>query len=509
MNDKEAIAKEYKEHKVNSILHKSSLLMLFMLVVLLYFLYSDLYIRDVPIGGWIFLRILPITLGIIFLAFSITPIRKKRRIMLAAYFTMLSSLMLMMLGITIRTYQTELFSSSIFGIIIIIFAIFMLAKTGYKTLVALYSIPILLIIAYHIIFQIEISTKELADYGNPGVILLGALILAHLQERMRFKEFSLNYTLNLEKNRSEKLYHEVLKKTKSLEEANIDLEQKTHEIEAQRDEILSQRDLVIEQKKHIEKQNENLSDSIAYAQKIQQAVLPKTDKLYENNNGPKDFFILYKPKDLVSGDFYWADQVNEKLIIAVADCTGHGVPGAFLSMLGVSFLNEIINRQKELKANQILNQLRTYVKATLKQTGKRFETRDGMSMGLIILDMVNMEMQYSGAYIPLYLYRNGQSIVYKADRNPIGIHHKEIESFTNHSIQLQNNDSLYLFTDGYIDQFNEQGLEKFKNSRFKSLIGEVCKMPMSIQKEKLEASFASWKGNHEQIDDVTVIGLRV
>ena len=277
----------------------------------------------------------------------------------------------------------------------------------------------------------------------------------------------------------------------------------------QRDEILSQRDLVIEQKKHIEKQNENLSDSIAYAQKIQQAVLPKTDKLYENNNGPKDFFILYKPKDLVSGDFYWADQVNEKLIVAVADCTGHGVPGAFLSMLGVSFLNEIINRQKELKANQILNQLRTYVKATLKQTGKRFETRDGMSMGLIILDMVNMEMQYSGAYIPLYLYRNGQSIIYKADRNPIGIHHKEIESFTNHKIQLKSNDALYLFTDGYIDQFNEQGLEKYKYSRFKSLIAEVCKMPMSIQKEKLEASFTSWKGNHEQIDDVTVIGLRV
>lgn len=193
----------------------------------------------------------------------------------------------------------------------------------------------------------------------------------------------------------------------------------------------------------------------------------------------------------------------------MADCTGHGVPGAFLSMLGVSFLNEIINRQKELSANQILNQLRTYVKNTLKQTGQKYEARDGMNMGLVIINHKQNTLQYAGAYIPLYLYRNKQRTVINADRNPIGIHYKEIESFTNHSIDIQANDTLYLFTDGYADQFNSTGNKKFKRSGLNALLTEICELPMSKQKTILENSFIEWKGNYEQIDDVTVVGLKL
>ncbi len=509
MSEKETLLEEYKAYKVNNILHKSFLIVLFVLVILLYFLYSDIYIRDVPLGTWIVLRILPISLSILFLALSISPIRKNKKIILYSYYALLSSLMLMMLGITIRTYQSELFSSSIFGIIIIVFAIFMLAKTGYKTLLILYVIPIILIVAYHFLNQIQVSAKELADYGNPAVILIGALILSHVQERMRFKEFSLNYNLNKEKNRSDTLYREVLKNTENLEEANVNLEHKTHEIEAQRDEILSQRDLVIDQKQHIERQNSIMSDSISYAQKIQQAVLPNFDSLKFKRKYLSDSFIVYRPKDQVSGDFYWADQINGNMIIAVADCTGHGVPGAFLSMLGVSFLNEIVNRQKEVSPNQILNQLRNYVKGTLKQTGERFEARDGMSMGLIMISPDRKLLQFAGSYIPLYIYRNKQCIIYKADRNPIGIHHKEIESFTNHRINIEANDTLYLFTDGYADQFNASLTEKFKISRFKKLLTEICDLPLSKQKAILENRFVEWKGDNEQIDDVTVVGLRL
>ncbi len=385
----------------------------------------------------------------------------------------------------------------------------MLAKSGYKTLLTLYIVPIALITVYHLVFSIGVSAKELADFGNPAVILLGALLLAHIQERMRFKQFILNFNLTQERNRSEELYNEVLKKTENLEEANVNLEQKNYEIEAQRDEILSQRDLVIEQNTQIEKQNRYLADSIIYAQKIQQAVLPNLDRLKQKYSHLSDFFILHKPKDKVSGDFYWADQVNENLIIAVADCTGHGVPGAFLSMLGVSFLNEIINRQKELSANQILNQLRTYVKTTLKQTGQKYEARDGMNMGLVIINHKQNTLQYAGAYIPLYLYRNKQRTVINADRNPIGIHYKEIESFTNHSIDIQANDTLYLFTDGYADQFNSTGNKKFKRSGLNALLTEICELPMSKQKTILENSFIDWKGNYEQIDDVTVVGLKL
>lgn len=509
MSEKETLLEEYKAYKVKNILHKSFLIVLFVLVILLYFLYSDIYIRDVPLGPWIILRTLPILLSILYLALSISPLRSNKRVMLYAYYALLSSLMLMMLGITIRTYQTELFSSSIFGIIIIIFTIFMLAKTGYKTLMLLYAIPIILIATYHFIFQIQVSTKELADYGNPAVIMLGALLLSQIQERMRFKEFSLNYNLSQEKIRSDKLYQEVLKNTENLEEANVNLEHKTHEIEAQRDEILSQRDLVIDQKLYIERQNRIMTDSISYAQKIQQAVLPNFDSLKYKQKYLSDSFIVYRPKDQVSGDFYWADQINGNMIIAVADCTGHGVPGAFLSMLGVSFLNEIINRQKEMLPAQILNQLRNYVKTTLKQTGERFEARDGMSMGLIMISPDRKLVQFAGSYIPLYIYRNKQCTIYKADRNPIGIHYNEIESFTNHTINIEANDTLYLFTDGYADQFNASLTEKFKISRFKKFLSEIYDLPLSKQKTILENRFDEWKGDNEQIDDVTVVGLRL
>ncbi len=253
-------------------------------------------------------------------------------------------------------------------------------------------------------------------------------------------------------------------------------------------------------------QKKQITDSIEYASRIQTAILPPGDfitKLIPQH------FIVFKPRDVVSGDFYWVAHKENKIIIAAVDCTGHGVPGAFLSMLGFAFLNEIVNKEVELKANIILNQLRNYVKKSLHQTGKVNETKDGMDAALCIIDKENQELQFSGAYNSLYLIRNKNLEQIKGDRMPIGIYVHEKESFTNHKIKLQKNDIIYLFTDGYSDQFGGINGKKFRNTPFKNILTAIHEKSMAEQKEILEETFLEWKGNREQIDDILIIGIRI
>ena len=253
-------------------------------------------------------------------------------------------------------------------------------------------------------------------------------------------------------------------------------------------------------------QKKQITDSIEYASRIQTAILPPGD--YISKIIP-DHFILYKPRDIVSGDFYWITHKDNKIVMAAVDCTGHGVPGAFMSMLGFAFLNEIVNKETELKASSILNQLRDYVKASLHQTGKEGEAKDGMDIALCVIDLDNLKMQYSGAYNPLYLIRNKEFISFKADRMPIGIHIIEKESFTNHEIEIQKGDIIYIFTDGYIDQFGGSNSRKFKLAPFKDLLISIKEKPMKEQKQILEQKFSDWRGSHEQIDDVLVMGIKI
>ena len=257
--------------------------------------------------------------------------------------------------------------------------------------------------------------------------------------------------------------------------------------------------------KEIESKNTLITDSIRYAESIQNAILP--DKEFMKKEMP-EHFVLFKPKDIVSGDFYWVKKIRNFLIIAAVDCTGHGVPGAFMSMLGTSFLNETVSKAKFDKANEILERLRKMVKISLKQTGKDIEQRDGMDMALCILDLDNKEMQYAGAYNPLYLIRNGELIEYKADRQPIGFHYVEKE-FTNHVIRLQEGDAIYIFSDGFYDQLGGELNKKFLSKNFKSLLLEINKESMDQQKDLLEKTLREWMKNMEQIDDILVMGIRV
>jgi ligand-binding sensor domain-containing protein/serine phosphatase RsbU (regulator of sigma subunit) len=270
------------------------------------------------------------------------------------------------------------------------------------------------------------------------------------------------------------------------------VKERTIEIEKQRDKIAEQ--------------NREITDSIMYAQRIQSAVLP--DMEYTRSILPQHF-IFFKPRDIVSGDFYWMTETSKDIIVAVADCTGHGVPGAFMSMLGVSLLNEIINVNREHTANEILESLRKNVKQTLSQRGKKDETRDGMDIALCIINFKERKVQFSGAYNSLLLVRNSDQILFKGDKMPIGIHVGKEKPFTNHNLKISRGDMLYLYTDGYADQFGGPEEKKFKSVTFRQLLLDIHNKPLEEQSQILDKTLEDWRGNLSQIDDILVMGLRV
>ena len=273
-------------------------------------------------------------------------------------------------------------------------------------------------------------------------------------------------------------------------------------------ELAVEQDLIAkisEQKDKIEKQQRELSESLHYASSIQSALLP--DIRYFNKLFPEGF-ILFRPRDIVSGDFYWYARQGTRIAITAADCTGHGVPGAFMSMLGISFLNEIVSTCIP-RANAILNRLRENVMKALHQTGEKAENKDGLDIALCVFDLDRMAMEFSGAFNPLYMIRKGVLRETRGDKMPIGINAVKEKSFTNHDIRLQKGDLIYLFSDGYADQFGGPEDKKFKYYNLKKLLVKVCHKPMEAQKKALESSFLRWKAENEQVDDVLIIGLKV
>ena len=226
-----------------------------------------------------------------------------------------------------------------------------------------------------------------------------------------------------------------------------------------------------------------------------------------------EHFILYKPRDIVSGDFYWIKQVKQYVVLVVADCTGHGVPGAFMSMLGMSNLNEIVQRREITQANQVLNELRKQIKYSLRQDGKRDESKDGIDMAICVLDLKSMKMQYAGANIPLYVIRDvkGRPELkeIKPDLMPLGYYQSKDISFVNHDIQLDKGDAFYMFSDGYADQKGGKDNKKFMSKNFKNLLLKIHDRSMHDQKEILDTTLSDWMGDHSQVDDILVLGVRV
>lgn len=292
----------------------------------------------------------------------------------------------------------------------------------------------------------------------------------------------------------------------TMRKKNTLLAHQKHEIEEKNEYLEQMNEEITTQKEMIEEKNTAITASITYAEKIQSAVLPPDDFFNENLN---DYFILFRPRDIVSGDFYWGSGKEGNLVIVAADCTGHGVPGAFMSMLGTAFLNEIVANTEHPESHEILNQLRRNVIEAMRQTGEEGEAKDGMDIALCILDYKKMKLQYSGAFNPLYYIRNSELIQIKADRMPIGIHQKEIAGFKKNELKIESGECFYMFSDGYADQFGGPEGKKFKNRAFQELLLANHQKSMIEQKKILEETFDNWKTGFEQIDDVLVIGIRI
>jgi sigma-B regulation protein RsbU (phosphoserine phosphatase) len=262
----------------------------------------------------------------------------------------------------------------------------------------------------------------------------------------------------------------------------------------------------------IEEKNKDIRDSINYAERIQQAILPPFEKIDKVLN---DYFILYKPKDIVSGDFYWHASVKttptdnspseQVVVLAAADCTGHGVPGALMSIIGNTILNQTVNNSAINSPADALTFLNKEITKTLNSI------KDGMDMSLCAINLKKMELQYAGANNPLYIVRNKKFIEIKADKQAIGADtdHSEIKIFTNHIIQLEKGDAIYMFTDGYADQFGGPFGKKFKYKKFQDLLIEIQDNSMKEQKYLLNYHHEQWKGELEQVDDILIIGIKV
>jgi serine phosphatase RsbU (regulator of sigma subunit) len=261
-------------------------------------------------------------------------------------------------------------------------------------------------------------------------------------------------------------------------------------------------------RKYIESQHTDLTKSINYAQRIQEALLPSEEllkQLFPNH------FILYRPRDIVSGDFYWTKHINNKSIIAIADCTGHGVPGAFMSLLGISFLNEITSKKTMLSAAQILEEMRKKVKNAFQQDSNNSHIRDGMDMVICIIDSETKELEFSGANNGIFIAKEDNSIMeIKGTRNPISDYPKE-KAFENHKTNLNDQDTVFMYSDGYFDQFGGPKKQKLTKKRFVELLTKCHKSGLTLNntRKEMESYLDSWQGEEIQVDDILVFGIKL
>lgn len=288
-------------------------------------------------------------------------------------------------------------------------------------------------------------------------------------------------------------------------ERTSEIMEKNTEIEQQLEEIAAQRDMLSATKLELERQNSNVTASINYAMRIQKAMLPQEDRI---QNVFKESFILFRPRDIVSGDFYWYTEIEGKKIFTVADCTGHGVPGAFMSMIGINLLNEIVNVRNVTDSGSILYKLNEGVQKSLKQSSSR--NQDGMDMALIVLDEKQKTIQFSGAKNPLMYVKDGELNIIKGSKNPIGgISKNGKQDYESHTISYEKGMMIYMFSDGFQDQFGGPEDRKYMVKRFKQLLHGLEKKSAEQQLSVLNTELDSWMNNTRQLDDILVTGIRL
>lgn len=312
------------------------------------------------------------------------------------------------------------------------------------------------------------------------------------QSQREIKKLPDNFILEQKKLEQDK--EEIVLKNKKLWEMSLLIQKEKNHIQLLKNDI--------------ENKHRNITDSITYAKRIQDAVLPQTDVL----KGLSGYFLFWLPKETVSGDFYWMKRQGDLLAFTVADCTGHGVPGAFMSMLGVTFLNEVCtDLNEETMPSEILETMRELIITTLKQDNSSpLEPKDGMDMSFCILNLKTKHLKFSGANNPMYLVRGGELTEYKAVKNPIGLYPR-MKPFENQEIQAEEGDFIYMFSDGFADQFNGETGKKVSYGRLKSLLTDINNETQdpAKQQEKLLEFITSWRGSFAQMDDILIGGYRI
>lgn len=358
-----------------------------------------------------------------------------------------------------------------------------------------------------------------AEMQTQKVVIISAIIIlilltatAFIAIRSAIKRQKINEMLDEKNAELEQQQEEILRQNSDLEERNADIALQKYQLESQNKQIM--------------KNNMAMTDSLNYASIIQKAAMPSRTTL---GGIFGDHALVFRPLQVVSGDFYWATEVDGIQLLAVADCTGHGVPGAFLSMLGISILNELSNKTdfRKVNAGEILDLLRKQFENVLNQKDniktlkeKEDGTEDGMDMAFIKIDKQTRVINYAGAFRPLIIISDGEMRKIDADRMPIGIHYKEAEHFTDHELKLNAGDTIYMFTDGMTDQFgydSQNNIHKFTAKRLRTLLQDIHRFPFSLQETKLEMEIDDWRSSglrngdsmYEQTDDALLIGIRI
>lgn len=365
-------------------------------------------------------------------------------------------------------------------------------------------------------YKKTIVTQKVLIFMSVGIIAM--LIVFLIVLLMYFKQKRRANQVLAERN------NEVLQQKEEISAQLDELEDKQGKLKASKEEIEKLYHIAIEHKETLEKQKIKIDDSIRYAYFIQSAILPDLDVAFVNQSwGTQSYFVMFRPKDVVSGDFYWATRINDWLILSVVDCTGHGVPGALMSMLGISYLNEIVPSGDVTKPSKILSKLRSYIIGALKQKDEWESQRDGMDMSIVSLNTKTKQCFWAGANSPLWIVRADQlkgkphaiPEVEEIKPNPFPVAvHVFMGEFTNHEVMLNSGDKLYMFSDGFPDQFGGSKGKKYNMYKaFKKLIAQTSILPMKEQGRALEDTFDNWVDcdgiNYEQIDDVTVLGIMV
>ena len=298
------------------------------------------------------------------------------------------------------------------------------------------------------------------------------------------------------------LGHALLMMRKELEERERILEEK---VTARTEEMVRQKDEVERQSKKVVELYKNVTDSIRYAKRLQESILPLDQRIRELLPGS---FVLYRPKDIVSGDFYWVESIDGKTVFAAVDCTGHGVPGAFMSLVGHNGLNQVVKERGLTKPNEVLDQLNRIAFETLHKDRDQY-VRDGMDMALCTYHPQEQLLEFAGANCPLYVVRGAQVLQFAPNKMPIGGFELKDKVFVGHTIQLQKDDAVYIFSDGYADQFGGPRGKKFFYRQFRELLIRITPETPERKKALLIEAFNDWKGTQEQVDDLLVMGMQV